>query len=314
MKTNDALDIVVVGGANWDYLVRGPHLPQSGETVMGDQFHEAAGGKGANQACGAARLGARVALVARVGRDNRGDSLVSQLIKQGVNCDFIVQDPVLQTGIALVMVDWQAEKQILTAPGANAWLTIADVKGATSAIQGARWLLAQLEVPLDAVREAIELAHKFDTRVMLDAAPAMQLSDDLLRLVHVIRANAGEAQALTGIRVHDFDSARQAAQQLMQRGVEAVVIQAGPQGNLVVSADVEQLLPEIEVPAVDTTGAGDAFAAAMAVMLAEQHPLIEAASFANAAAALKTTVLGAQAGLPQRQTVLALLERQLAVT
>jgi ribokinase len=309
MKTS-SLDIVVVGGANWDYLVRGPRLPRAGETLAGDQFQEAAGGKGANQACGAARLGARVALIARVGKDRRGASMLSKLNKEGVSCDFVIQDPVLETGIALVMVNWQGEKQILTAPGANGWLTVTDIKEATSAFQGARVLLAQLEVPLDAVREAAELARKFDTHVILDAAPAIPLSDDLLRLVDVIRANAGEAQVLTGIPVVDRESARRAAQQLMQRGVKTAIIEAGSEGNLVISTDLEQLLPRIDVPAVDTTGAGDAFAAALAVMLAEQRPLIEAATFANAAAALKTTVLGAQSGLPHRKTVLALMDHQ----
>jgi ribokinase len=310
MKSDGIFDIVVVGGANWDYLVRGSRLPRAGETVMGDQFQEGAGGKGANQACGAARFEARAALVARVGKDRHGELVLSKLGKEGVNCDFVVQDPVLETGIALVMVDWQGEKQILTAPGANAWLTVADVKAAAGAIEGARVLLTQLEVPLDAVREAIELARKFDTRVVLDAAPAVPLSDDLLHLVNVLRANAGEAQVLTGISVHDRDSARRAAHQLLKRGVEAVVIQAGSEGNLVISADAEHWLPKIKVPTVDTTGAGDAFAAALGVMLAMQRTLVEAATFANAAAALKTTVLGAQAGLPQRETVLALIRRQ----
>jgi ribokinase len=248
--------------------------------------------------------------VARVGKDARGESALSRLVAEGVNCDCVVQDPVLETGIALVMVDWEGEKQILTAPGANGWLTVADVKDAAAVIEGARVLLTQLEVPMDAVREAMEAAHRNDVQVILDAAPPHPLRDEMLQLIDVIRANSGEAEVLTGIPVQDHASARRAAHQLLERGAKAVVVQAGAEGNLVVSADSEELLPKIRVPTVDSTGAGDAFAAALAVMLAEKKPLIEAATFANAAAALKTTVLGAQAGLPKRETVLALLSPQ----
>jgi ribokinase len=307
MNCSNGWDVVVIGGANWDFLARGPKLPKAGETVPGDEFQEAPGGKGANQAVAAARLGARVAFVGRVGVDQRGEQVLSRLADEGVHAQYVTRDSMQPTGSAIVMVDWSGEKQILTAPGANRWLTPLEVEQAAPAIQSARLLLIQLEIPIDSVHRALQLAHVSGTLVVLDPAPPQALSDDLLSLVGTIRANAGEAELLTGIPVHDRASARRAADELIKRGVKQAVLQAGPDGNLAVSNGDEFWLPRVHVPAVDSTGAGDAFAAALAVMIGEGKSLQEASRFANAAAALKTTVLGAQAGLPRRDTVRAML-------
>lgn len=307
MRSDSQWDVVVVGGANWDFLIRGPKLPAAGETVPGTDFQEAAGGKGANQAVAAARLGARVAFVGRVGSDRRGDSIIQKLATEGVNVDFVARDPVESTGIALVMVDWDGEKQIKTAPQANRLMGVSDVERAAGAIRAARVLLTQLEIPLEVVARAISIAKSSGVQVVLDSAPPVPLDDTLLRSVDVIRGNSGEVETLTGISVHDRLSARAAADELIRRGVKAAVIQVGSDGNLAVSGDVECWLPKLQIQSVDSTGAGDAFAAALAVMLAEGQPLREAARFANAAAAQKTTVVGAQAGLPRRETVSALL-------
>jgi ribokinase len=303
-------DVVVVGGANWDYLVRGPKLPAAGETVPGNEFQEAPGGKGANQAVAVARLGARVAFVARIGNDRRGDLILDRLADESVNTEFVVRDPVEPTGIALVMVDWEGEKQVLTAPQANRLLALTDVDRAAEAIRSSRVLLTQLEIPVEVVARALAIAREAAVQVVLDSAPPVPLSNELLGLVGVIRANAGEVEVLTGMSVRDRTSARAAADELIRRGAKATVIQAGSDGNLVVSNSEEHWLAKLRVPAVDSTGAGDAFAAALAVMLAEGRSLPEAARFANAAAAQKTTVLGAQAGLPYRQTVMAMLDTQ----
>jgi ribokinase len=300
---------VVVGGANWDYLVRGPKLPTAGETVRGEVFLEGAGGKGANQAVAAARLGARVALVARVGTDGRGEALVARLADEGVDTRFVVRDPEAPTGVALVLVDDAGEKQILTAPGANSRLSAADVHAAAGTIATSRGLLTQLEVPLETVAAAVQLGHEAGARVVLDPAPAARLSDDLLRLVGAIKPNAKEAETLTGVRVGDRASARRAAEALLGRGVEIVAVQAGDEGNLLVWRDGERWLPKLPVESVDATGAGDAFAAALGVALAADRPLTEAGPFANAAAALATTGLGAQGSLPRREAVLELLAR-----
>lgn len=300
-------EVVVVGGANTDYLVQGPKLPGPRETVQGDVFQEGPGGKGANQAVAAARLGARVAVVARVGADGRGGELVARLAAEGVEVSHVVRDAGAPTGAALIQVDSDGEKQILVAPGANRNLTPADVGAARKAIAATRVLLVQLEVPLETVAVAIRLAGQTGARVVLDPAPPIPLPDELLRRVDVIRPNADEAEVLTGRQVRDRASARLAAQELLRRGVGAVAVQAGDEGNLLVWREGECWMPQLPVESVDATGAGDAFAAAMAVALADGWSWEEAGPFANAAAALATTKLGAQPGLPRRDAVLALL-------
>lgn len=299
--------VVVVGGVNTDYLVKGERLPSRGETLEGETFQEAPGGKGANQAVAVARLEGRVALVARIGTDGRGTRMLDQLLAERVDVTHVHRDDEATTGVALIMVDHSGEKQILTAPGANRRLDETDVRAAREAIASSRVLLAQLEVPLTAVRLALELAKAAGVRTVLDPAPAVPLSEDVLQLLDVIRPNASEAETLTGVPVRDRASAARAARVLLSRGVGAVVVQAGKAGNLLVTRDEERFLPRIPVESVDATGAGDAFAAAVAVGLAEERSLTEAAAMGSAAAALATTKLGAQAGLPHRKELLGLL-------
>jgi ribokinase len=309
MARRTACDLVVVGGGNWDYLVRGPRLPGPGQTAEGDELHEAAGGKGANQAVAAARLGSRVALIARVGADARGDALLARLADERVDTSNVVRDPEAPTGVALILIDRAGEKQILTAPGANRRLTPRDVRAAEATISAARLVLVQLEVPLESVSEAARLAREAGLRVVLDPAPPVALPDELLGLVEVIRPNASEAEALTGVRVRSRADARRAASILLRRGVGAVAVPAGRRGNLLVWPGGERWLPHLPVESVDATGAGDAFAAALSVKLSEGASFAEAGPFASAAAALATTALGAQAGLPRRGEVEALLAR-----
>lgn len=299
-------DVVVVGGVSTDHMVKGQKLPTPGESLQGDVFQEKPGGNGANQAVAAARLGAHVALIARVGTDDRGKALVKQLEAEGVDTRYIIYDPDTPTGATVIQIDDQGEKQMLGAPGANQQLTLTDVQAAAEAIASTRVLLTQLDIPLAAVTEAVRLGHQAGAQVVLDPSPVVELPDDLLRLVSVIKPNADEAEVLTGLQVHDRDSARNAAQLLLKRGVGAVAIQAGHEGNLLVWHDGESWLPQLVTESVDTTGAGDAFAGAMAVAVAEGCSLSEAGSFANAAAAIATMKLGAQASLPQREAVEAL--------
>jgi ribokinase len=304
-----AWDVVVVGSVNTDYLVRGPRLPRPGETVLGGELYEGLGGKGANQAVAAARLGARVALVARVGRDGRGEQALARLRAEGVDVAAVGHDETALTGTAIIMVDRAGEKQILVAPGANDRLTAEQVRAAAATVQAARVVLCQLEVPLGAVAEALRLARAAGARTMLDPAPAVVLADELLRLVDVIRPNASEAAVLTGVAVHDRASARQAADWLRGHGAGAAVVQAGDEGNLFAGPDGEHFVPKLPVPGVDATGAGDALAGALAVALAEGRSLAEAGPFASAAAALATTKVGAQEGLPRREQIAELLAR-----
>ena len=300
-------DVVVVGSINTDFMIRGPKLPTPGETALGEEFHEGPGGKGANQAVAAARLGARTALVARLGRDRRGDELAERLTAEGVDLRHVGRDADAATGAAVILVDHRGEKEILIAPGANGRMGTADAEAAADAIRSARVVLCQLEIPLEAVSAACRIARAAGAKTVLDPAPARPLPDELLQLLDVIRPNAVEAEALTGIPVHDRGGARRAAKILMDRGVRAVAVQAGDEGNLLVWSDGEYFMPKLPVHSIDATGAGDAFAAGLAVMLAEGRPMGEAGPFANAAAALATTVVGAQSGLPRREAVQRLL-------
>ena len=302
-------DVVVVGSVNTDTLVRGPRLPRPGETVRGEELYEGLGGKGANQAVAAARLGARVALVANVGRDGRGDQALARLRADGVDVSPVTRDESVPTGAAIIMVDHAGQKAICVAPGANDRLTPERVRAAADVIRAAKVVLCQLEVPLPAVAEALRLARSAGARTVLDPAPALPLPDDLLRLVDVIRPNSHEAEALTGIPVGDRATARRAADWLRSHGAGAAAVQGGEEGNLFLDGGGETWVPKLPVPAVDATGAGDALAAALAVALAEGRPLSEAGRFASAAAALATTKLGAQEGLPRREQIHELLAR-----
>jgi len=309
MADQDRPAIVVIGGANYDYLGKGPTLPRPGETVQGDLVDDAPGGKGANQAIAAARLGGRVAFVGRIGRDDRGDRLLAAFARERVDVSRLVRDRDAPTGVALVQVNASGQKQILAVPGANARMTVENVRAATSMLTGAQVVMLQLELPLDVVCTAAQLAHHAGAKVVLDPAPPLgELPDQLLRIVDAIKPNAAEARALTGTQVDDRDSARKAAKKLLAGGVRCVAVTAGATGTLLVWNDGESWLPRLPVKSVDATGAGDAFASGFAVAIAEGKSFAEAGAFANAAAALATTVVGAQAAMPTRDAVLGLLQ------
>lgn len=302
-------DVVVVGGANTDYLVRGGSLPKPGETIDGEQFMTAGGGKGANQAVAAARLGARVAFIACLGGDSHGDELEKLLRAERIDCKHLYRDSTASTGAALIMVDESGEKQIMCAPGANHKLTPARIRSAAQLIRSARVLLIQFEVPMASALTAAQIAHAAGVRIVLDPAPPAKAPANLLKWVEVIRPNESEAEALTGIKVTNAKSARRAAQKLFARGVKAAALQAGNKGDLIIWPGGEKLLPRLKVKTVDATGAGDAFAAGFAVALSEGQSYSEAAAFANVAAALATTKVGAMPAMPHRRDVLAILAR-----
>ena len=307
----EGFDVVVIGGANSDYLIKGSALPRGGETIDGTQFDHAPGGKGANQAVAAARLGARTAFIGMVGLDDRGEQLVRAAQREGVDTSWLMRSADAPTGAALVMVDDQGQKQIMTAPGANRRLGAAEVRRAAALIRAAKVVLMQLETTIEAVVEAATIARDAGAAIVLDPAPPSTsgtLPDELLAMITLLKPNAHEAEALVGTKVHDVNSARDAAKRLMDKGVGAVVVQAGSGGNLAVWRGGERYMPNLPVESVDATGAGDAFAAALAVMLAEGRDIEQTARFGHAAAALATTKLGAQAGLPTRAAVEALLK------
>lgn len=302
------IDVLVVGGALADIVAQGRRLPGPGEAVLGKKGLELNGGKGVNQAVGAARLGATAALVGAVGEDPRGDRILVGLAAEGVDVGHVVRLVDLETGVSLICVDDDGQKQIMTVPGASAHASRDVVEDARELFPRARVVLVNLELPDEAVYAAIALAQRAGATVVVDPAPVRSIPREVMRFVDVIRPNAREAAVLTGVEVTDVHSAREAAHALMEQGAGSAVVAAGDVGNLAVWRDAEQLFPRIPLRALDVTGAGDAFCAALSVALAEEAKLEESCRFATAAAALATTVLGAQHGLPRREDVVALLE------
>jgi len=292
--------IVVVGSSNTDMVVKSDRLPGPGETVTGGEFAMVPGGKGANQAVAAARLGADVTFVAKVGDDVFGSQAIEGYRRDGIRTDFILRDPEHATGVALILVDSSGENLISVASGANHALAPADVDAAAERIRAADLVMLQLEIPLETVAWAAAIAHQAGVRVMLDPAPAPDgpLDAALLSQTTYITPNEGEAARLTGVEVTDERSARDAAGHLLLAGARHVIITMGPKGAFVVGPQVTALLPAPEVEAVDSTAAGDAFNGGLAVALAEGAAIDEAVRRANLVAALSVTRLGAQTSLP----------------
>ena len=302
--------IVVVGSSNTDMVVKTQRLPGPGETVIGGTFVLAAGGKGANQAVAAARMGANVTFVAKVGTDMFGDQAVAGYKKEGINIDYIFRDAEHATGVALILVDAKGENLISVATGANGFLSSADVEKAESVIAEAAAVVVQLETPLDMLACTAKLAKKHGVPLILDPAPAPDepLPVEILRDVTCIKPNENEAERLTGIKVRDIASAQIAADRLLEMGVKSAIITLGGEGCLVVETPGKGVhFPVYKVEAVDTTAAGDAFSGALACGIGEGRPLHEAVKIANAVAALSVTRMGAQPSLPTKSEVEAFL-------
>jgi ribokinase len=284
-------------------IIKLDRIPRPGETLLGGAFVTAAGGKGANQAVGAARAGGKVTFVARVGQDMFGDQAVAGFIKDGIVVDHVTRDKTNPSGVALIFVGKDGENSIAVAGGANAKLSPADVRKAKAAFAGASVLVMQLETPLESVQAAADLAAKAGVRVILNPAPAQPLPDKLLQGVSIITPNETEAELLTGIAVTDTASAAAAAAKLRARGVQTVIITLGARGAFVATESGGQLVSGFKVKAVDTTAAGDIFNGALAVALAEGKPLDQAVRFGHAAAAISVTRLGAQPSAPTRREI-----------
>ena len=293
--------IVVVGSSNTDMVVASKRIPAPGETVTGGQFVMAAGGKGANQAVAAARLGAEVTFVARLGQDMFGDKAVEGYRREGIITDLIVRDPQQPTGVALILVDDKGENLISVASGANHALTPQDVEHAADRIRAADVVMLQLEIPLAAVRRTVELAAEAGVPVVLDPAPAPDtpLDTDLLRQVTYLTPNESEGQRLTGVDVCDEPSAREAAARLLGAGAQNVIVTLGSRGALAATGlETMELVVAQAVDARDTTAAGDAFNGGLAVALGRGEPVREAVRRAGFVAALSVTRVGAQPSLP----------------
>jgi ribokinase len=291
--------IVVVGSINMDLMLRCPHLPRPGETVAGRDFRTVPGGKGANQAVAAVRLGAQVELIGCVGNDPFGAEASAALRAEGVGLAHLCIVPQYATGIAMVLVDDAGENSIALAPGANHALSVAQIDAAAPQIAAAGLLVCQLETPLAAVQRAIVAAHAAGVPVLLNPAPAQPLPGELLRQVELLVLNEGEAALLAGSAVNDTSQAADAAALLRRRGARTVLVTLGADGVVLADAQGCLHLPAHPARALDSTGAGDTFVGALAVACIEGCELRAAVDFAQSAAAFSVERVGAQASMPR---------------
>jgi ribokinase len=296
-------NIVVVGSANMDLVVHAARLPTSGETLLGGGFETCPGGKGANQAIAAARLGASVAMVGCVGDDAFGATLLNGLASDRIDTAHMQRLKAVPSGIAMITVAADGANTIVVAPGANVRLTPELVDAAADLIANAGMLVCQLEVPVDAVRRAVDVAVRHGTAVLLNPAPAQPLPDDLYAQVDFLIVNETEAQALTGIAVSDIAAAREAADALRRKGARTVIVTLGAGGVWYSGPEGESHMTAPRVDAVDTTGAGDTFAGGFAAARVRGAGLSDAIAFAQRAAALSVMKKGAQSSIPMRAEV-----------
>ena len=290
--------VVVVGSFNMDLVVQAGRRPQTGETLMGEEFGMFIGGKGSNQAIAAARLGANVTMIGRLGTDLFGDTLMAAHTEEGIYTDYVIRDTEVGTGVASILIDADGDNSIVLVPQANMRLSVEDIERASEFIAAADVLLLQLEVPIAASQRAAEIAKSNGATVVLNPAPAQELPDDFLAQVDILTPNEVETESLSGVRVSTATDAERAAKVLLDKGLSAVILTLGERGALLLTPDLTQQVPAYSVEVVDTTAAGDAFCGALATGLARDDNLVDAVGFANAAGALAVTVLGAAPSMP----------------
>lgn len=294
--------IFVVGSSNTDMVVKSAQLPRPGETILGGVFLMNAGGKGANQAVAAARLGGDVTFVAKVGKDTFGAQSLEGFMKEGIQTRYVLVDDTHPSGTALIMVNEEGENCIVVAPGANASLLPADLLSVTE-MKEAAVILMQLEIPMETIEAVKRIAMGNHQRVIINPAPAQSLSDELLTGLFLITPNESEAELLTGIPVTEMASASRAADFFLNKGVENVVITMGKLGAYFKNGSTSFMVPAPVVRAVDTTAAGDTFSGALTVAITEGMDWEQAIRFAVKAASLSVTRMGAQASVPYRSEI-----------
>jgi ribokinase len=295
------IPIYVIGSSNTDMVIRTQKLPMPGETVMGTDFIINPGGKGANQAVAAARLGNQITFIAKVGNDLFGRQALEHFQRERIDTSFVSIDSEHPSGVALIGVDAQGENSIMVAPGSNAHLDVESVGQALNTVQSGSIILLQLEIPMETVAFAIKKANSTGCKVILNPAPANIIDPELLRYVHVITPNESEAEILTGVRVTDIDTAARASQKLHDLGVANIVITLGSKGAFLSVDSTQKLIPTPVVTPVDTTAAGDCFNGALAIALSEGLVLEKAVRFACVAASISVTRMGAQSSMPYRK-------------
>lgn len=295
--------ITVVGSSNFDLFSRPPRFPRPGETLIGGEFRTDFGGKGANQAVTAARLGGQVTLVTRVGRDVFGQRMLQNFETQGIETRYVFVDDTRASGVADIWVDDQGQNVIIISPGANGALTPDDARRAADAIQSAAVVVCQLEVPIETVVETFGIARAAGVPTILNTAPAAAIPDELIRLSDIVSPNETEIELLTGLPVTTLEDTATAARRLLARGARTVVVTLGRRGALLVQEETVRHVAATPVQAVDTTGAGDCFIGALAVFLGEGQSLAQAIEWANIVAGVSVTRRGTQASFPRREEI-----------
>jgi ribokinase len=290
--------ILVVGSSNTDMVIIADHFPAPGETIIGGNFLMNPGGKGANQAVAASRLGGNVSFIGKVGLDVFGKEAIQNLKNEGIDVSGIFQDKEYPSGVAQIIVDKHAENTIVVAPGANNNLFVKDIDECNSIIEDSEIILLQLEIPLQTVEYTAQITSSRGKKVILNPAPAAPLSDQLYAYLYMITPNQTEAEFLTGIKVKDEQTAIQAAEFFHKKGVQKVIITLGADGAFLSTKEISKIITSPKVTAVDTTAAGDTFNGALAVALSQNMDEVEAVEFANKAAAQSVTKIGAQSSIP----------------
>lgn len=304
------MDIVVIGSLNMDMVVRTNRSPNVGETLIGQAFALSPGGKGANQAVAAARLGAEVSMIGRVGKDTFGSEMLEIIRNEGIHIEHISVSEHEATGVASIVIEEDGENRIIVVPGANIELTVEDIQALEAVISQAKIIVLQLEMDLAMSEQAIAIAHRKGIPVILNPAPARVLKDEMLAQVSYLTPNETEAGILSGMIVDSAETAEQAARILLQKGVQNVIVTLGSKGALIVNAEGAKAVPGFPVKAVDTVAAGDSFNGALAQQLVLGKTLEEAVSFANAVGALAVGKEGAIPSLPQLSEVEQFLKRK----
>lgn len=294
------MTVAVFGSINMDLVARTPRLPMPAETITGHEFFTAPGGKGANQAVAAARLGNPTKMIGRVGGDGFGQALRQQLVDAGVDISAVFVDQSVSSGVAVIAVDDTAQNTIIVVPGANGQVGEADLQRLETSLMDAKVLLLQLEVPLAATIAAARLGHERGVTVVLDPAPAQKLPAELYSLIDIITPNEVEAAELVGFPVKNEADAVRAAQTLLERGVSTAILKMGALGVLYTTQKTRAFIPAFKVNAIDTVAAGDAFNGGLAAALAADQDLVTAVRWGAAAGALSTTKAGAQPSMPNR--------------
>lgn len=295
--------ILIVGSTNMDMVVLTENFPKPGETLLGKKFQTFPGGKGANQAVGVAKLGAKNYFITKMGNDEFRKKLTDNLTIKGVNINDIIIDNEESTGIAVIMVDTNGQNEIVVVPGSNMRLTPKEIELKSSLFEAAQILLTQLEIPLETIEKSVELAKKNKMAIILNPAPARKLPDKLLNMIDYLTPNETELETLTGVKIIDDNSIRQAAEQLLAKGVKNVIVTLGDKGSYLINNEKAALFRARKVKVLDTTAAGDAFNAGLAYAISQQNSLEDSIQFAHFVASISVTRMGAQSSMPTKSEV-----------